>query len=152
MDTYGHLVPGGNRQAVDKLDDVLTPIPNAFITTESENEEIGNKNRNISENDEEGDPQLADLVARPEGFEPPTPRSVELPGAGLQGSAKRRYLISLCFRNFSFVLVPPLLAQSGHKLVTRCLEQAGFYLQTRNFKALDKHPTNNNLQSPETGL
>lgn len=22
VDTYGHLVPGGNRQAVDKLDDV----------------------------------------------------------------------------------------------------------------------------------
>jgi hypothetical protein len=76
VDTYGHLVPGGNRRAVDKLDDVLTPTPNAVITTEPENEEIGNKNRNISENDEEDDPQLADLVARPEGFEPPTPRSV----------------------------------------------------------------------------
>ena len=24
VDTYGHLVPGGNRQAVDKLDDVRT--------------------------------------------------------------------------------------------------------------------------------
>jgi len=23
VDIYGHLVPGGNRQAVDKLDDVL---------------------------------------------------------------------------------------------------------------------------------
>ena len=152
VETYGHLVAGGNRQAVDKLDDVLTPIPNAFITTESENEEIGNKNRNISENDEEGDPQLADLVARPEGFEPPTPRSVELSEAGSQGSAKRRYLISQCFRNFSFVLVPPpsgsFRSQAGHKIFAA----KDFYLQTRNFRALNKHSTNNNLQSPETGL
>jgi hypothetical protein len=80
VDTYGHLVPGGNRQAVDKLDDVLTPTPDAVITTESENEEIGNKNRNTSENDEEDDPQLADLVACTEGFEPPTLRSEEVPG------------------------------------------------------------------------
>ena len=145
-------MPGGNRQAVDKLDDVLTPIPNAFITTASENEEIGNKNRNISENDEEGDPQLADLVARPEGFEPPTPRSVELSEAGSQGSAKRRYLISQCFRNFSFVLVPPpsgsFRSQAGHKIFAA----KDFYLQTRNFRALNKHSTNNNLQSTETGL
>jgi len=26
VDTYGHLVPGGNRQAVDRLDDVLPPV------------------------------------------------------------------------------------------------------------------------------
>jgi len=67
VDTYGHLVPGGNRQAVDRLDDVLT--------TEPEDEEDRNKNGNISETDEADEAQLADLVARPEGFEPPTLRS-----------------------------------------------------------------------------
>jgi len=29
VDTYGHLVPGGNRQAVDRLDDVLPPADGA---------------------------------------------------------------------------------------------------------------------------
>lgn len=26
VDTYGHLVPGGNRQAVDRLDDVIGKV------------------------------------------------------------------------------------------------------------------------------
>jgi integrase len=29
VDTYGHLVPGGNRQAVDKLDDDIPAAPKA---------------------------------------------------------------------------------------------------------------------------
>src|SRR5215831_6505849 len=69
---------------------------------------------------------LLNCLARPEGFEPPTPRSVELLGARSQGSAKRTYPALPCFRNFSFVLVPPLLARSGHKLVTRYLQQGLF--------------------------
>jgi integrase len=31
VDTYGHLVPGGNRQAVDKLDDPQTHVLEATI-------------------------------------------------------------------------------------------------------------------------
>jgi integrase len=31
VDTYGHLVPGGNRQAVDKLDDLQENLPEATI-------------------------------------------------------------------------------------------------------------------------
>jgi hypothetical protein len=65
-------------------------------------------------------------MARPEGFEPPTPRSVEVYGAGSQGSAKRACLTLLCFRNFSFMLVPTLLAQSGHKHVTGFYTKSGF--------------------------
>src|SRR5215813_11314104 len=75
VDTYGHLVPGGNRQAVDKLDDVLTPAPDPARTTEPDGKEIGNKAGNSSEDDEPADLQVADFVARPEGFEPPTLRS-----------------------------------------------------------------------------
>ena len=74
VDTYGHLVPGGNRQAVDRLDDA--PFESdALITAGRQNEEIGNKHGNISETDETGDSQVVDFVARPEGFEPPTLRS-----------------------------------------------------------------------------
>jgi hypothetical protein len=65
-------------------------------------------------------------MARPEGFEPPTPRSVEVYGAGPQGPAKRRYLTLLCFANFSFMLVPPLLVQCGHKLVTKFYSKSPF--------------------------
>jgi integrase len=70
VDTYGHLVPGGNRQAVDRLDDA--PVDSE---AESQNEEVGNKNGNISETDEADDLQVLDILARPEGFEPPTLRS-----------------------------------------------------------------------------
>ena len=38
-------------------------------------EQIGNKFGNISKNDAEDDMQVVDLLARPEGFEPPTLRS-----------------------------------------------------------------------------
>lgn len=31
VDTYGHLVPGGNRQAVDRLDDPQESLPEATI-------------------------------------------------------------------------------------------------------------------------
>jgi integrase len=31
VDTYGHLVPGGNRQAVDRLDDPVDYAPSATI-------------------------------------------------------------------------------------------------------------------------
>jgi len=31
VDTYGHLVPGGNRQAVDRLDDPQDTLPHASI-------------------------------------------------------------------------------------------------------------------------
>jgi integrase len=70
VDTYGHLVPGGNRQAVDRLDD--TPVDSE---SGRQDEEIGNKNGNISEADEADGLQVVDLLARPEGFEPPTLRS-----------------------------------------------------------------------------
>src|SRR6516165_12111632 len=96
--------------------------------------------------------QLLKLMARPEGFEPPTPRSVEVLGAESRGSANRRYLLFLTFGHFCFMLIPTLLVQSGHKLVTSFLQREGFYLQTRNFRASYNYPTNNYFQSPETGL
>jgi hypothetical protein len=49
------------------------------------------------------------------------------------------------------MLVPTLLVRSGHKLVTKFYGKE-IYLQTRNFKALYKYPTNNGLQKPETSL
>src|SRR6516165_982014 len=70
--------------------------------------------------------QLLKLMARPEGFEPPTPRSVEVLGAESRGSANRRYLLFLTFGHFCFMLIPTLLAQSGHKLVTSFLQREGF--------------------------
>jgi integrase len=71
VDTYGHLVPGGNRQAVDRLDDA----PPVDSEAEGQNEEVGNKNGHISATDEADDLQVLDILARPEGFEPPTLRS-----------------------------------------------------------------------------
>ncbi len=36
VDIYGHLVPGGNRQAVDKLDDLQPQVPEATIRNHSQ--------------------------------------------------------------------------------------------------------------------
>jgi hypothetical protein len=71
VDIYGHLVPGGNRQAVDKLDDVAPGQPPVEAEKEATPEEFGN----ISEEEQEEASQVVDIVARPEGFEPPTLRS-----------------------------------------------------------------------------
>jgi integrase len=72
VDTYGHLVPGGNRQAVDRLDDV--PGGNSQDQGVTGSEMVaapsGRKTGMC-----EGLKSLRNL-ARPEGFEPPTPRSV----------------------------------------------------------------------------
>ncbi len=77
VDIYGHLVPGGNRQAVDKLDDVAPDQPPVEAEKEATPEEFGNKFGNISEEEQEKASQVLDIVARPEGFEPPTLRSEE---------------------------------------------------------------------------
>ena len=52
VDIYGHLVPGGNRQAVDKLDDVAPDQPPVEAEKEATPEEFGNKFGNISEGEQ----------------------------------------------------------------------------------------------------
>ena len=72
VDIYGHLVPGGNRQAVDKLHEGASDEEAAADTL---TEDFGNKFGNISEYDDSEAMQVVDFLARPEGFEPPTLRS-----------------------------------------------------------------------------
>jgi integrase len=35
VDTYGHLVPGGNRQAVDRLDEVVIKAPEPVVSDQT---------------------------------------------------------------------------------------------------------------------
>jgi hypothetical protein len=68
VDTYGHLVHGGNRQTVDSSMRLLSPrcgssgVKNRVETIRQKIRLRGRK--------------LFNLLARPEGFEPPTPRFV----------------------------------------------------------------------------
>ena len=65
MDIYGHLVPGGNRQAVEKLDE---EIPGQA--------EVWKQEMETNEGETEtGTVNYMESLARPEGFEPPTLRS-----------------------------------------------------------------------------
>ena len=66
VDIYGHLVPGGNRQAVDKLDDA-SEIPDQFG--------METKWKHFGENqvpEEKVALQVLERLEPPGGFEPPT--------------------------------------------------------------------------------
>jgi hypothetical protein len=63
-------------------------------------------------------------MARPEGFEPPTPQIRRSMQGRIIGISKETMPNFPCFKNFSFLLVP--LAQSGHKPVTKLSSNSDF--------------------------
>ena len=80
VDIYGHLVPGGNRQAVDGLDDAGLTLARGRLerTVKTSVKKIRLMAGKLIEN-----------MARPEGFEPPTLRSEEWRKTERQGFNKK---------------------------------------------------------------
>ena len=75
VDIYGHLVPGGNRQAVDRLDDSAVSGSDGKTAAAKKKEVWKHSMETIGKKIRFDGRKLLKVLARPEGFEPPTLRS-----------------------------------------------------------------------------
>src|SRR6266436_10166527 len=115
--------PGVTGRLVDKLDDVAPDQPPVEAEKEATPEEFGNKFGNISEEEQEKASQVLDIVARPEGFEPPTLRSEErlrhrLTKTHVEKKSETQAIMPCQTWGTDFNS-PPTLSQSGSNLVVK---------------------------------